>query len=259
MTTFNPEDIAPSVSPPHPQNRSAVLIYCLHILTNSFKSIKRESSLISRTIAGCLQGDSRLSSGMDRRKLVRSKISEAQRLVLEREYAIERMPSRAHRGDIAEETGLSQKTVRLWFQNQRQRRASGGVATAKMSLTPESILDIADAGDGESLLPDGETVPPTEITLDDFLSPGGDALFLAPAAAGGAITSPPALLPQGGDVTPFPDGAPLPFAPFPPFFPLASDAVVQVGPPSAFREFALAMSNQSLAQAMIWRNIAGQN
>ena len=82
-------------------------------------SIKRESFLISRVIAGRLQGDSRLSLGMDRRK--RSKISEAQRLVLEREYAIERLPSREHQGGIAEEIGLSQKTVRVWFQNQRSR------------------------------------------------------------------------------------------------------------------------------------------
>ena len=222
-------------------------------------SIGRESSLISRAIAGCLQGDSHSSSGMDRRKLVRSKISEVQRLVLEREYAIERLPSRARQEKIAEEIGLSLKTVRVWFQNQRQRRASGTVATVKMSLTPESILGIAGVDDSKSLLPSVASVPPTEIMLDDILPLGSDAL-LAPAAGEGAISPPPlALLPQGGDVTPFLGGAPLPFAPLPPFFPLASDAVVQAGPPSAFREFALSMSNYSIAQAMIWRNVAGQN
>ena len=117
------------------------------------------------------------------------KILEWQRDILEKEYADNCRPKMVRRHIIAAATGLSVKTVQVWFQNQRQRR--------KNSLPPFGELfplvtlgDTAEPQGYTSSLPVIVQVPQSEIALEDVIWMQNQSLLLSTFPPRANITFP---------------------------------------------------------------------
>lgn len=169
----------------------------------------------------------------NRRKRHRSTITETQREVLEAEYAKNQMLPAIVRRQVAEQTGLSEGTVRVWFQNQRQRRTDKharevypSVDTSRMqcavrmpSTPEENVLCVAEECNANNLEATRQVTPAAAEHLDVNLH----------------ITS--ATLPD-----------------FPPLF---AEHVISVEAMANFSPgFAEAMAAQSFAQGILWQSFA---